>query len=303
MITSMATRTLDQGKPVLGQAPAMRLRFEILPFGKGVEQASRVEQPLHLTVTTSPKHGVDRTVDVAVDLRRGGHAVTPHIAARMVRSDDHLTEILERTRGAGIDDLFVIGGDAEEPLGPYTAAGELLDVLAAHPLRPSAIGIGAYPEGHPLIDPAALESALEQKSRIASYVVTQLCFDVKALVAWLEGVRARGIELPVLLGAVGPVERRRLLEIATRIGVGPSLRFVRKQRGLTQLFRSPVHSATRFYDEAAPLVGDPALGIAGFHFFTFNDLTGTVRWQDERRIRARAAHRAPDDQIIAREEP
>jgi methylenetetrahydrofolate reductase (NADPH) len=77
------------------------------------------------------------------------------------------------------------------------------------------------------------------------------------------------------------VERRRLLEIATRIGVGPSLRFVRKQRGLTRLFRSPVHSATRFLEEAAPYVGDPRLGIAGFHFFTFNDLLGTLDWQRE----------------------
>jgi hypothetical protein len=54
-----------------------------------------------------------------------------------------------------------------------------------------------------------------------------------------------------------------------------------------------VHSATRFYDEAAPYVGDPALGITGFHFFTFNDLIGTMRWHEER---------AADDQTIAREE-
>jgi methylenetetrahydrofolate reductase (NADH) len=303
MITAMATRTLDQGGFALEPGPKTPLRFEILPFGKGIEQASEVGEPLHLTVTTSPKHGVDLSVEVSVSLRELGHTVTPHIAARMVRGSDHLTEILERTRAAGIDDLFVIGGDAEEPLGPYEAAGELLGDLAAHPLRPSQIGIGAYPEGHPLIEPAVLDAALEEKSRIASYVVTQLCFDVKTLRSWIEDVRGRGIELPILLGAVGPVERLRLLEIATRIGVGPSLRFVRKQRGLTRLFRSPVHSATKFYDEAAPYVGDPALGITGFHFFTFNDLAGTVQWQDERRIHARAAQRAPDDQTTVTEEP
>ena len=303
MITAMATRTLDQGGFALELGPTTQLRFEILPFGKGIEQASEVEQALHLTVTTSPKHGVDRSVDVALALRELGHTVTPHIAARMVRGADHLAEILERTRAAGIDDLFVIGGDAEEPLGPYTSAGELLADLAAHPLRPSRIGIGAYPEGHPLIEPAVLDAALDEKSRVASYVVTQLCFDVDTLRSWLEAVRGRGIELPILLGAVGPVERRRLLEIATRIGVGPSLRFVRKQRGLTRLFRSPVHSATRFYDEALPLVDNPALGIAGFHFFTFNDLTGTVRWQDERRIHARAAQPTTAEQTTVTEEP
>ncbi len=282
MITTMATPASDQAAlPAARQAYAGGTRFEILPFGRGIEQASQVGEPLHLTVTTSPKHGVDRSVEVAVELRRLGHSVTPHIAARMVRSESHLTEILERTTTAGIDDLFVIGGDAEKPLGPYAGAGELLDVLAAHPLRPPLIGIGGYPEGHPLIAPSVLEAALDEKARLASYVVTQLCFDMVTVLRWLEGVRGRGIELPVLVGAVGPVERRRLLEIATRIGVGPSLRFVRKQRGLSRLFRSPTHSATRFYEEAEPYARDGELGIAGFHFFTFNDLLGTLEWQRE----------------------
>ena len=39
------------------------------------------------------------------------------------------------------------------------------------------------------------------------------------------------------------------------------LRFVRKQRGLTRLFRSPTHSATRFFEDASPYVGDRELGI------------------------------------------
>lgn len=278
----MATPTRDWAGPSLEPRRSTEVRFEILPFERGIEEAARTETPLHLTVTTSPRHGVDRTVDVAVELRALGHVVTPHLAARMVRSEEHLTEILERTSAAGIDDVFVIGGDAEVPLGPYTAAGELLEVVASHPLRPVRIGIGAYPEGHPLIPPETLERVLREKARVASYIVTQLCFDVQAVLRWIEHVRALGIGLPVLLGAVGPVERRRLLRIATRIGVGPSLRFARKQRGLTGLFRSPAHAATRFYDEAAPHVGEPGVGIAGFHLFTFDELLGTVRWQEQR---------------------
>ena len=260
-------------------------RYEILPFGKGPEQAQELGTPVHLTVTTSPKHGIDRSVEVAERARGAGHTVTLHVAARMVRSEEHLTEVLERTAAAGIDDLFVIGGDAPEPLGPFTSAGELLDVLVAHPRRPRTIGIGSYPEGHPLIAPAVLEEVLEEKSRVADYLVTQLCFDTKTLLAWLDGVRGRGIQLPVYLGAVGPIERTRLLEIATRIGVGPSLRFLRKQHGITQLFRSPAGSANRFFDQLRPRVGDPRYGIAGFHLFTFNDLTGTHAWYEERAAR------------------
>lgn len=270
---------------------AMEPRFEVMPFGKGIEQAREIGETLHLTVTTSPKHGVDTTVEVAERIRAIGHAVTIHVAARMVRGEDHLTEILRRARTAGIDDLFVIGGDAQEPIGPFASAGELLRPLVRHPLRPATIGIGAYPEGHPLIQQDVLDAALDEKAEVADYIVTQLCFDMGAVIRWLEGVRARGIRQPVVLGAVGPVERMRLLEIATRIGVGPSLRYLKKQRGIMQLFRSPAHSATTFYDAAAPHASRHELGIAGFHFFTFNDLVGTRSWELARDVKLREAGR------------
>jgi methylenetetrahydrofolate reductase (NADPH) len=124
---------------------------------------------------------------------------------------------------------------------------------------------------------------LEQKAVHADYIATQMCFDTKPLLAWLEGVRERGIDLPVYVGAAGPIERRRLFEISMKIGVGPSLRFVRKQRGLSTLFRKPRDSAARFYDDVVPHVGDDHYGIAGFHFFTFNELIATREWYEQRR--------------------
>jgi methylenetetrahydrofolate reductase (NADPH) len=257
-------------------------RYEILPFGKSEQEAAEVSSPLRLTVTISPKHGIDRSLELAERLRPLGHAVTLHIAARMVRSAEHLDEILERSARAGIDDFLVIGGDAPEPLGPYTEASPVLELIDRHELRPDRLGIGGYPEGHPLIPPAELEAALARKAELADYLVTQLCFDPAVLVRWLEGLRARGIAQPVYVGVAGPVERRRLLEISTRIGVGPSLRFLRKQRGLTTLFRNPADTAGRVYDDAAPAVARGDHGLAGFHFFTFNDLLGTWRWYEER---------------------
>jgi methylenetetrahydrofolate reductase (NADPH) len=257
-------------------------RYEILPFARAEAQAVEVGRPLRLTVTTSPRHGVDRSLDVAVRLRALGHGVTVHIAARMVRSASHLDEILGRARDAGIDDFFVIGGDAPEAQGPYADAGALLDALVEHPLRPAVLGIGGYPEGHPLIEPAVLTEALDRKAQVADYIVTQLCFDKGALLGWIEDVRARGVDLPIHVGAVGPIERRKLLEISVRIGVGPSLRFVRKQRGLLRLFGNPFHAATRFYDDIAPLAADPRYGIAGFHFFTFNRLVATRDFYESR---------------------
>jgi methylenetetrahydrofolate reductase (NADPH) len=90
----------------------------------------------------------------------------------------------------------------------------------------------------------------------------------------------------------GKVSRTKLLELSARIGVGPSLAFLRKQRGLRALL-SRGSAADRLQDALAPALADPEFGIAGFHIFTFNQLLETWRWQharDERRPdRARGA--------------
>src|SRR5579875_1399034 len=94
-------------------------RFEILPLGKAEEQAAELPEPVRLTVTCSPKHGPDHSVEVAGRLRALGHAVTVHVAARMVRDRAHVDRLLAAIAAAGVDDLFLIGGDADPPLGAY----------------------------------------------------------------------------------------------------------------------------------------------------------------------------------------
>ena len=262
------------------------IRFEVLPLGKSEQEAADLPEPVRLTVTCSPKHGPDRSVEVAARLRALGHTVTAHVAARMVADDGHVDRLLAAMKSAGIDDMFLIGGDADQPLGAYASAGELLTVVAEHPDRPRTIGIAGYPEGHPLIAPAVLDRALAEKSRRADYVATQLCFDPAALTDWIAGQRAQGMMLPVLIGMPGKVTAARLLEMSARIGVGPSMAFVRKQNGLRSLFGLFRRSeADRLYASLAPRIGDPELGIAGFHYFTFNQLIATYEWQDAKRER------------------
>jgi methylenetetrahydrofolate reductase (NADPH) len=271
----------------LSDSPAQGVRcFEVLPLGKSEEEAKQLPEPAWLTVTCSPKPGPDPTVQLTNRLRAPRHHVTPHIAARMVRDRGHLNRLLDELADAGVHDVFVIGGDATEVEGPYSSAGELLLHVAEHPRRPRTIGIAAYPEGHPLIDDRTLAAALEHKSRFATYATTQMCFDADVLLSWLRKARASGMSLPVMLGMPGVVDRRRLLEISMRIGVGPSLSFVRKQRGIRKLFSRPSTEADRLYDALAPCVNDPELNVEGFHFYTFNQLVDTWRWEREKRSSA-----------------
>ena len=246
----------------------MTSRFEVMPFGRALGEAARLPEPTRLTVTCSPKHGLDETLATARRVRELGHDVTIHLAARMVHSPEHLDELLDGLAAAGGDDALVIAGDASPPLGPYESAVALLPDLAGHPSRPRTLGIAGYPEGHPLVADDTLARAFEAKLPYADYVTTQLCFDADAIVRF-----ASRVAVPVLAGVPGRVDPAKLLEISVRVGVGPSLRFLRKQRGLRNLLKLSSSSAQRLHDALAG-----RREIAGFHYFTFNRLLDTWSW-------------------------
>ena len=208
----------------------------------------------------------------------------------MVRDRVHLDKLLAEMAQAEVDDVLLIGGDATPPHGTYASAVDLLPVICDHSQRPREIGIAGYPEGHPLVDSNGLADALEQRSALASYITTQLCFDAEAVLDWVRETRERGVTLPVLVGLAGVVDRRRLLEISMRIGVGPSLAFLRKQRRLRNLLGTSRVTPDELYEDLAPWLGDRELNIAGFHYYTFNQLVDTWRWEGEKRSTAADAH-------------
>ncbi len=258
----------------------------MLPFERAAREAAELPEPARLTVTSSPRHGADQTVDFAVRLCELRHVVIPHLAARAVRDEAHLDELLTRVEGAGVDEVFVIGGDNPEPAGAYSSAGELLPMVRE---RFGKVGIAAYPEGHPQIDPDALARVLAEKSAHADYMVTQMCFDPDALLRWLRDTREQGVTLPVIIGVPGAVDRKRLVEVSMRIGVGPSVAYVRKQRGLRALLRRPTSTADKLIEALVPCMDEPDLNVAGFHYYTLNALIDTWNWEREKHIPVKEA--------------
>lgn len=255
------------------------VRLEVLPVEGIVERVvAALPRDLHLTVTCSPRLGVDRTVSVAEDLVSAGYRVTPHLAASMVADRLHVERIARRLDAARVTDVFVVGGDAKEPAGDYRSAAALLDHLTSTPTPPSEIGIAGYPDGHPLICDDDLYKALVDKARFATYLVTQMCFDTAAINRWVTTIGQLGVDVPVHLGVPGPVQRKKLVEISARIGVGGSVRFMTKnRRAMTQLLLRRRYCPERLVTEASRL--EPlAKRIGGLHVFTFNQLTEAEVW-------------------------
>jgi methylenetetrahydrofolate reductase (NADPH) len=257
-----------------------RARFEVIPLRGVDEQVAHLPPGTTVTVTCSPRKGIGATLEVAERLARSGYRAVPHISARLVRSGDHVTELMGRLTEADIGEIFVIGGDLPEPEGPYPSALSLLRAMAETGRALPAIGVGAYPERHPLIEEHDLLRALLEKQAFATSMVTQICFDAATIVRWLTAVRTSGITLPVHVGMPGILKRRKLLEISLRVGVGDSVRYLTKHGSIVaRLIRRAGYRPDALVATVSPFVDDPALGIEGFHINTFNQVEGTERWR------------------------
>jgi methylenetetrahydrofolate reductase (NADPH) len=259
-------------------------RYEVLPLDGIEEQVlEHVPADVKLTVTVSPSRGVDHSLAAVEALAGHGYSVIPHLSARLVRGGDHLAEIVARLGAAGVRDVFVVAGDAEEAIGPYEGAAPLLAAMAelGHPF--DEIGITGYPEGHPFISDDAIVQSLLAKAEYATYVVSQICFDSRVTLAWMDEVWSRGTRLPIHVGIPGAVPRAKLVRISTRIGLGESARFLRTHGNwVTRMLRPSGFSPDPLIAGLGPALADPDQKLAGFHVFTFNDVADTERWRAKR---------------------
>ena len=270
-------------------------RLEVLPVKGAEEQVDHLPKEGKVAVTCSPAKGIENTLRFSEGLLERGFRVVPHIAARLVADEAHLEGILRRLDGLGLREVYVIGGDAKEPVGPYASAFEMLRAMSRLEHGVEEVGIGAYPEGHPLIDDEELDRALLDKQPFASYMVTQLCFDADAILAWISGARRRGIELPVYVGLPGAVDRKKLLQISLKVGVGDSVRFLKKQAGLGGMLLKPGgYSPDDLVEKLAPYAGDRDYDIVGLHIYTFNQVESTERWRRRMLGSERAGGHAQD---------
>jgi methylenetetrahydrofolate reductase (NADPH) len=254
--------------------------IEVIPLRGAQEKLNVVPAGTKVTITCSPKFGLGRTLEYAELAVKAGHGVVPHLAARQVASKTELREFIGRIDDLGITDLYVIGGDADEPVGGYREAAEILEDLAGLDHGLERIGVGCYPEGHPKISDDALLDALRRKQDYASYMVSQLCFDAKALIEWLRAARAAGIELPLRVGLSAPLKTTRLMEMSLKIGVGSSIRYLTKQHGFVSnlLVGGAYHPEQLLYAISDDIAADD-LNIEGLHLFSFNQVDITVAWQ------------------------
>jgi methylenetetrahydrofolate reductase (NADPH) len=257
-------------------------RYEILPTAEAEAiVTAHVPPEVTITITSSPKRGIDATLTVAERLSAQGYEVVPHLAARLVRDAAHLDEIANRIERLG-GSVFIVAGDSREAAGAFADSVSLLEAIAQQHLPLKNIGITGYPESHGFIDDDLTIQAMWDKRRLATYIVSNLCFDVGMIKRWVLRVRKRGVVLPIHIGMPGVTDPAKLLRVSTRIGISDSARFLKGHSNWLMRMISPGgYNPSRFAQSLMPDFAQPDRKVAGLHIFTFNEIEPTERWRQE----------------------
>lgn len=249
------------------------MRIEIVPE-RGIERAARAALPAgaHVAVTCLAKHGLDTGVETSIALAREGLVPATHLAAHRFASRAQLDDVLHALHDGGVGDLFLIGGDGPGSEGPLRDGTALLEAVRASGL-PFRVGVAGYPEHATSPRGATHLDLLVAKSAHADYVVTQICFRAGTVAEYVDRVRARGIDLPVMIGVPAPIGVARLLRVCARIGVTASASIASKLDGAHRLVTGRFDAARLVHELRETLTA----GNTGLHVYSFNDIDASVR--------------------------
>jgi methylenetetrahydrofolate reductase (NADPH) len=273
-------------------APLLRgYSIEVTAHGADAAAVCRAHLPpgAEVYIAFTPRDSHCGVVDTATGLRAAGFVPVPHVTARNVASFTQLNDFLARLAGeSGVTRALVLGGDADPPAGPYHSALELLqsDLLQRHGIE--RVGLACYPEGHRRIATEVLDQALMAKLELASriglatWLISQFCFEASPIVSYALRLRAAGVGAPLRVGVAGPADLRKLWKYGLYCGIGNSIRALgpRVDAVANLLARQ---TPDRIVSELAKAVRrQPELDIEGVHIFTFGGVAGAADWANAR---------------------
>lgn len=283
------TRTRTTTAPNRAATLQLVSDFSLEMTGKDVpgliEAKDSIPLGTKINVTFLGNEDLEMRVAAAKAVRELGFVPVPHISARRLQTQAQLEEFLGRLQEVGATEhVFAVGGDPATPEGPYEDSLAMIrsGILPKFGVR--EVSIAGYPEGHPDISDEVLWRVLEAKSAslneqgLDAVILTQFAFDTEPVMAWIDAVRAKGIDTQIRIGTPGPAGIKRLLAFARRFGVGANAMIVKKYGfSLTNLMGTA--GPDRFVTDLAALLSEgPASGSVGLHFYTFGGLRATSEW-------------------------
>jgi methylenetetrahydrofolate reductase (NADPH) len=223
-------------------------------------------------------------IDTIRAVYAGGFNPVPHLSARNIGSIDELKRIAAALKDTRADSVFLIGGGAAQAIGPFADAEQLLahgEILVKSGI--TRIGFGAYPEGHPSIDPLLLSESLGRKIEAARalglkpFFLTQFCFEAAPIVEWERRSRdLYGRRMPLRVGLAGATSVRKLLRYAALCGVQASAAFLTGHAASMLTVLRKWTPEQLIGELSAAIAEDSECTIEGLHLFPFGALENTA---------------------------
>jgi methylenetetrahydrofolate reductase (NADPH) len=159
------------------------------------------------------------------------------------------------------------------PEGDLRYAAEL--VALARAIGFPSVGVAVHPEGHPGAPTRAQDLAWQaEKLRAADFGLTQFLHRAADYSAFVEAMRARGVETPVVPGVMPVVNVRQLERMAAMSGTEVPLELAARLHAVAdrpgEVRRIGVEHATQLCRDLL------AAGAPGLHFYTMNRAAATL---------------------------
>ncbi|ENE1251266.1 MULTISPECIES: methylenetetrahydrofolate reductase [Stenotrophomonas] len=259
-------------------------------------EAARIPRGTTISIPWLASEDDDARLAAARRVRELGFEPMPHLPARRIGSRAALERFLQRASSeAGVAQYLVIAGDLATPAGPFADSASIIQTGLLERGGIKVVAIGGHPEGHPVMGSDECWQVLDHKCRaieargMAPMIITQFAFDADVVLAWLDALRARGIDVPVLVGVPGPASIARLARYAAMCGVGASASMLAKY-GISIGRLLGTAGPEVFVDHLVSGLTE-AHGLASPHFFPFGGIAQSLDWIKRHRAQASVARR------------
>ena len=203
----------------------------------------------------------------------------PHLSC-IGSSRAELTEILDGYREQGIRRIVALRGDLPSGMGRYPGevhyADELVSLIREHSGDWFHIEVAAYPEVHPQAGSASkdMDHFVGKVKAGADGAITQYFFNADAYFDFVDRVRARGVDIPIVPGIMPITNHKQLARFSNMCGaeiprwLEARLMDFGDDRASLRAFGTDFITAMsqRLLDEGAP----------GLHFYTLNNAEATL---------------------------
>ncbi|OHX13930.1 methylenetetrahydrofolate reductase [NAD(P)H] [Chromobacterium sphagni] len=224
----------------------------------------------------------DGTLSTVLEIRSEGQAAAPHLSC-IGSTRENIAAILDEYRNNGIRHLVALRGDIPSGMvaaGEFRYANELVSFIREQHGGHFHIEVAAYPEFHPQARSAEddINNFVRKVRAGADSAMTQYFFNADSYFRFVDEVRARGVDIPVVPGIMPISNFGQLCRFSDMCGAEVP-RWLRQRM---QAYYDDTASIRALGLDVVTELCDRLLqgGAPGLHFYTLNQagLVSTI-WQ------------------------